>query len=402
MNVTTEKPWRIFLIFLRLGLTSFGGPVAHLGYFRTEFVDRRKWLSDKEYGDLVALCHFLPGPASSQVGLAIGILKARYKGAFAAWFGFTMPSALMLILFSFGVAGTFGEAMSGAIAGLKVVAVAIVAHAVWGMARTLCRGVIEIALAMSSVCALLLFPGVLTQLIAILVAGVGGYFLIKRNIQGNDDEMSCSSFGVSSRAGVLWLAVFAILLLLLPIASYLSQSAAISLFDDFYRVGSLVFGGGHVVLPLLEAEVVDTGLLSESAFLTVYGATQAVPGPLFTFAAYLGALNTSPISGILGAVVCLIAIFLPAFLLVAGSLPFLSHIRQSAKMQSALAGVNASVVGILTAALVDPLWPTAILGLTEFTLALLAFLALLVLRAPSWLVVLACSTVGMFLLGVGG
>lgn len=396
MKLTSENPWRIFLIFLRLGLTSFGGPVAHLGYFRTEFVDRRKWLSDQEYADLVALCHFLPGPASSQVGLAIGILKARYRGAFAAWFGFTMPSALLLILFSFGVAGTFGEAMSGAVAGLKVVAVAIVAHAVWGMARTLCRGAIEIALALASLCALLALPGVFTQLFAILVAGMCGYFLIKRNLKSNADGSSCSSFGVSSKAGVLWLALFALLLLLLPIASYVSQSAAISLFDDFYRVGSLVFGGGHVVLPLLEAEVVDTGLISESVFLAGYGATQAVPGPLFTFAAYLGASNTSPVSGILGATVCLLAIFLPAFLLVAGSLPFLSRIRQSSKMQSALAGVNACVVGILAAALIDPLWSTAILGPTEFTIALLAFLALLVLRASSWLVVLVCVIIGVF------
>jgi len=371
MQDKPENPWQILLIFLRLGLTSFGGPAAHLGYFRTEFVERRKWLSEKDYADLMALCQFLPGPASSQVGLAIGIMKAGYRGA-------------------------------GMLSGLKVVAVGVVAHAVWGMAQSLCRGAVEIALALVSTVLLLTLSGALMQIMVIVLSGICGWLLIKQDFEKNEFANSVfvdtSLYRVSPKHGVFFLVLFAILLAGLPLLSAVTHSETLGLIDSFYRVGALVFGGGHVVLPLLQAEVVDVGLVSQQSFFAGYGATQAVPGPLFTFAAYLGAVNSSEMTGVLGALVCLLAIFLPAFLLVAGTLPIWAQVRKNLAMQSALAGVNACVVGILLAALIGPLWSTAVVGPIELIMAVVVFISLAFLKAPPWLVVLVGSLSGLLLL----
>lgn len=392
------KPWRVFFIFLRLGLLSFGGPVAHIGYFRTEFVGRRKWLSDQQYTDLVALCNFLPGPASSQIGLAIGLLKGGYRGALSAWAGFTLPSAILMVLFAYGVSSSHTATFIQVAAGLKIVAVAVVAHAVWGMAQSLCRGKVQIALTVISTATLLLVSSAQVQILLILLSGLCGRLLIAHSPQQNSQSTDFFSFDFNARRlSLLCLAVFAILLVLLPILSLLTQSSAVSLFEDFYRVGSLVYGGGHVVLPLLQTEVVDAGLISKDTFLAGYGAAQAVPGPLFTFSAFLGAANSSDVNGIYGAVLCLCAIFLPAFLLVAGTLPFWAKLRNNGQMRSVLAGVNACVVGILVAALYDPLWTTTIVSPVEFILALLCFVALTFMKAPSWLIVAICAFVGLII-----
>ena len=402
MQDKPENPWQILLIFLRLGLTSFGGPAAHLGYFRTEFVERRKWLSEKDYADLMALCQFLPGPASSQVGLAIGIMKAGYRGALAAWLGFTLPSAIVLILFAYGSSLTDSASLNGMLSGLKVVAVGVVAHAVWGMAQSLCRGAVEIVLALVSTVLLLTLSGALMQIMVIVLSGICGWLLIKQDFGQNKSVDSVfgdtSLYCTSPKYGVFFLVIFAVLLASLPLLSAVTQSETLGLGDSFYRVGALVFGGGHVVLPLLQAEVVDVGLVSQESFFAGYGATQAVPGPLFTFAAYLGAVNSSEITGVLGALVCLLAIFLPAFLLVAGTLPIWAQVRKNLAMQSALAGVNACVVGILLAALIGPLWSTAIVGPIEFVMAVVVFISLAFLKTPPWLVVLAGSLSGLLLL----
>lgn len=390
--------WTIFITFLRLGLTSFGGPVAHLGYFRTEFVDQKKWLSDQEYSDLVALCQFLPGPASSQVGLAIGMMKARYLGALAAWLGFTLPSALLLTIFAFGIAGTQSSGLTAVLMGLKIVAVGIVAHAVWGMAQSLCRGYVQAALAIIATATLLLFPNAIIQVGVIFASGFIGWLLIKTK-QSNQQSKQSSFDNLGSRkVSVIWLALFFILLLLLPILASSSNSSALELFDGFYRTGALVFGGGHVVLPLLQTETVGAGLMTNDAFLAGYGAAQAVPGPLFTFASFLGAVNNTPTNGVIGSIICLLAIFLPSFFLIAGALPFLGKLRSNHQMQSVLAGVNACVVGILAAALYNPLWTSTIKGPTEFVMAAAAFIALAFLKAPSWLVVVVCAIGGYIFL----
>jgi len=397
-----HSPWQVFWIFLRLGLTSFGGPVAHLGYFRDEFVQRRQWLTERSYADLVALCQFLPGPASSQVGMALGLLRAGMPGALAAWLGFTLPSALVLALFGLGLAAGATVLSAGALHGLKVVAVAVVAQAVWGMARSLCVGRARVTLMALSACAVLLWPGVWAQVGVMLVAGGVGWWLFGRGgaaLPAHAPSLAEDGLHVPvrRRTGAVLLLMFAALLVLLPLAVSLWPGMLLALFDAFYRVGALVFGGGHVMLPLLQAVVVPPGWVSADAFLAGYGATQAVPGPLFTFAAFLGAAMAPWPGGWIAALVCLAAIFLPSFLLVAGALPFWEPLRRSASAQAALAGVNAAVVGLLLAALYDPVWTSAILGAADFELALLAFVALVFWRVPPWAVVLASGVAGALL-----
>ncbi|QYY24001.1 chromate efflux transporter [Diaphorobacter sp. MNS-0] len=390
--------WRVFLIFLRLGLTSFGGPVAHLGYFREEFVARRGWLTEDAYADLVALCQFLPGPASSQVGLALGLRQAGWGGALAAWLGFTLPSALVMALLGLGLVAGQGLVPAGVLHGLKVAAVAVVAQAVWGMARSLCRGPAR-RLLMVLACALaLLWPGVVGQVGAMLVAALAGLALWGRAgaMPAPPSEGGLAA-GVRPRTGALLLAACAALLVLLPLAARAWPQGWLVLADAFYRAGALVFGGGHVVLPLLQAEVVATGWVAADDFLAGYGLAQAVPGPLFTFAAFLGAAAGHGAGGWLGAAVCLVAIFVPAFLLVAGALPFWERLRHNARARAALAGVNAAVVGLLLAALYHPVWTSAIHAPADLALALAAFAALVWARVPPWLVVPLCGAAGWLL-----
>jgi chromate transporter len=388
--------WSVFLAFLRLGLTSFGGPIAHLGYFRDEFVTRRRWLSERSYADLVALCQFLPGPASSQVGMAIGLSRAGLGGALAAWVGFTLPSALALILFALGMSA-WGDVMpAGFLHGLKVVAVAVVAQAVWSMARNLCTDTARISIAVVAACVSLLLPNTWGQLGIIAVAAVVGLLLFKP-IQGSAHE--ALPMPVTRRTGLILLLLFFGLLFGLPLLAQAWPNQTLALVDAFYRAGSLVFGGGHVVLPLLQLEVVPRGWVSNDIFLAGYGAAQAVPGPLFTFAAFLGAsMSTSP-GGWMGGLVCLLAIFLPSFLLVAGALPFWEQLRRQVRAQAALAGVNAAVVGLLLAALYQPVWISAVLKPEDFGLALLAFAALMFWKLPPWLVVIFSGLTGWLLLG---
>lgn len=386
-----HEAWTVFRAFLRLGLTSFGGPVAHLGYFREEFVNRRGWLSDRSYADLVALCQFLPGPASSQVGMAIGLSRAGFAGALAAWTAFTLPSAIALVLFALSLTAWGNVLPPGALAGLKIVAVAVVAQAVWGMGRSLCPDRARIGFAAAAASVVLLFPGAATQLVVMAAAAWLGYRLLPATDGNNDDRLPIA---VGRRVGAALLMLFAALLLLLPVAASLWPARWLAMADAFYRAGALVFGGGHVVLPLLQAAVVPNGWVSNDAFLAGYGAAQAVPGPLFTFAAFLGAAMRTAPSGWAGALLCLLAIFLPSFLLVAGALPFWERLRDNGPTRAALAGINAAVVGVLLAALYDPVWTSAIHRPADFVVALLAFVALVYWKIAPWLVVAACAATG--------
>ncbi|MDO9029142.1 MAG: chromate efflux transporter [Hydrogenophaga sp.] len=401
-NPAARSAWAVFLIFLRLGLTSFGGPVAHLGYFRTEFVERRRWLSEAAYADLVALCQFLPGPASSQVGLALGLGRAGYAGAFAAWAGFTLPSAIALIALALGLTQAGDALQSGAGAGLlhglKVVAVAVVAQAVWGMARSLCPDASRRALMLSTAALLLAWPGTGTQLLAIALAGVLGLLLMRPAADAPHEPMSVP---VSRTAGAAWLALFFALLLCLPLLQQAMPSQALALVDAFYRAGALVFGGGHVVLPLLQASVVPPGWVSSDAFLAGYGAAQAVPGPLFTFAAFLGAAMQTTPTGWAGGALALAAIFAPAFLLIVGALPFWESLRAQPRVRAALMGINAAVVGLLLAALWNPVITSGIRGVGDVVLAGVALLALMKWKWPPWVVVAGCAGLG-WVMGVAG
>ncbi|MDH0894960.1 MULTISPECIES: chromate efflux transporter [unclassified Pseudomonas] len=394
--INDHSPWRVFLIFLRLGLTSFGGPIAHLGYFRDELVNRRRWLSERNYADLVALCQFLPGPASSQVGMALGLSRAGYPGALAAWLGFTLPSAIALILFALGIARYADVFPAGVLHGFKVVAVAVVAQAVWGMGRTLCPDAPRVSIMAVAACLVLAIPFAWGQLGVIVLAAVAGLLLFKP-LQGDPHEPL--PIKLNARAGLIWFALFFALLIGLPLLAALFPDSTLAIVDSFYRAGSLVFGGGHVVLPLLQAEVVQTGRVDNQVFLAGYGATQAVPGPLFTFAAFLGASMQGAPSGWLGGLICLLAIFLPSFLLVAGALPFWEQLRRSQRTQAALTGINAAVVGLLLAALYQPVWTSAIHTSQDFGMALLALVALIYWKLPPWLVVLGCALTGGLLGG---
>lgn len=393
-DIESKSAWAVFLIFLRLGLTSFGGPVAHLGYFRDEFVIRRKWLTENSYADLVALCQFLPGPASSQVGIAIGLSRAGYTGALAAWTGFTLPSAIALILFAMGIT-SYGDIIpSGVLHGLKVAAVVVVAQAVWGMGRNLCTDVARVSIMALAACFVLLVPSALGQVSVIAIAAIIGLILFKSEEGVAHDPLPIT---VRRRTGIFWLFLFFLLLIGLPLLTALYPSQTLSMIDTFFRAGSLVFGGGHVVLPLLQAEVIPAGWLSNDTFLAGYGATQAVPGPLFTFAAFLGSsMNQAP-SGWLGGMICLIAIFAPSFLLVMGALPFWEGLRQNLRTRAALSGINAAVVGLLLAALYQPVWTSGILDAKDFGLALVALVALMFWKLPAWLVVISCGAAGWLL-----
>ena len=388
-----RHPFAIFLIFLRLGLTSFGGPVAHLGYFHEEFVTRRRWLAESRYADLVALCQFLPGPASSQVGIALGFYRSGSAGALAAWTGFTLPSAIVMILFALGIASYRDAIPSGAMHGLKLVAVAVVAQAVWGMARTLCPDRQRVTIMAAATCGVLLVPSVWAQLGVIVVAAIIGLASItpKPEEGATYDPLPMT---MQKRAGCLWLTLFFALLLGLPLLAALSANQTLSMGAAFYRVGSLVFGGGHVVLPLLQAEVVPPGWVNNDAFLAGYGVAQAIPGPLFTFAAFLGAsMNQAP-SGWSGGLICLLAIFTPSFLLVMGVLPFWEGLRRNMRVRAALSGVNAAVVGLLLAALYQPVWTSVIRVPLDFGLALVALVALMFWKLPPWVVVLGSGVKG--------
>ncbi|PDT36622.1 MULTISPECIES: chromate efflux transporter [Sinorhizobium] len=385
----------VFATFLKLGLTSFGGPIAHLGYFRDELVVRRRWIDEKGYADLVALCQFLPGPASSQTGFALGLLRGGPLGAAAAWAAFTLPSAILLVLFAFGAASFGGPLGSGVIHGLKVVAVAIVAQAVWGMASKLCPDRERASIALAAVLIVVLVPGSVGQLAAIVVGGVAGLLLCRRKGEAITGHVS---FPVSHSVGWIALVLFFGMLFGLPIAAATTSSQGLAVFGAFYRAGALVFGGGHVVLPLLQAEVVQPGWVMADQFLAGYGAAQAVPGPLFTFAAYLGAALGPEPNGLIGAGIGVIAIFLPGFLLLIGTIPFWDAFRTRPAAQALMRGANAAVVGVLGAALYQPVWTSAIVGPHELALALICFVLLMSWKSPPWIVVVV-SAVGGVLIG---
>jgi chromate transporter len=378
-----DSPLSVFLVFLRLGLTSFGGPIAHLGFFRTEFVERRRWLDEAHYADVVALSQFLPGPASSKVGIIIGVLRAGIPGALAAWLGFTLPSALALILFGYGVAALGDLSGAGWLHGLKIVAVAVVAQAVWGMARNLCPDRERLAIAAAATVLTLAVPSTLGQVGAIVLGGLIGW----RFLPGEAIQLIPLPVRVSRWWSVGSFVLFFALLLGLPLVVSSTGSHLLAVFDAFYRSGSLVFGGGHVVLPLLQAATVQPGWVDNDTFLAGYGAAQAVPGPLFTFAAYLGTVMGPEPNGWLGGLICLLGIFLPSFFLAIGPLPYWNWIRQHPVMRSVLKGVNASVVGLLLAALYDSVWTSAIHSSADFAIAAVALLLLVSWKVPPWLVV---------------
>ncbi|MFA5606720.1 MAG: chromate efflux transporter [Leucobacter sp.] len=405
--------FEVFLVFLRLGLTAFGGPVAHLGYFREAFVTRRRWLTDTAYADLVALCQFLPGPASSQVGMAIGLQRAGLPGLIAAWIGFTLPSAVLLIAVALGIDALGDVSQAGWVLGLKAAAVAVVAHAVLGMTTSLVTDARRATLTAAAAISVLLVPGIFTQVIVIAVAGlIGLIWLDRSNHPSASADRSTATqdparperhpgslaVRVPRWVAVASLASFGALLAGLPLAAAWFGSGTVGLFDIFYRAGALVFGGGHVVLPLLEAETVQTGLVDSGDFLAGYGVAQAVPGPLFTFAGFLGAASNSSPSGVLGGVIALVAIFLPAALLVVGVLPYWERIRGIPRIRRALGGVNAGVVGILGAALYDPVFTAGVTGPGSLAIAIAGFTALTAWRAPAWAVVIVAAALGWALL----
>lgn len=370
--------------FLKLGLSSFGGPVAHIGYFREEFVERRRWLDERTYADLVGLCQFLPGPASSQVGFSIGLMRAGYGGGLAAWVGFTLPSAIALVLFAYGASEISAPIGGAVLHGLKLVAVAIVAQAVWGMARTLCPDRERASIAVLAALIVLSSVSSYAQIAAIALGAVLGWRLCRAASSVSTVPIAVP---VSRRVGFAALTAYFLLLIVLPIVSSLGISPVAVLFDAFYRSGALVFGGGHVVLPLLRESFVTPGWVSDDAFLAGYGAAQAVPGPLFSFAAYLGAMvNISP-HGLPGAALGLVAIFLPGMLILIGILPFWEAVRSRASAQATMRGVNAAVVGLLGAALYNPVWTTSVKTPGDFGLALVGFLLVTAWRAPPLLVV---------------
>ena len=384
------SPFEVLRVFLKLGLTSFGGPVAHLGYFRNAFVLKRSWLDERAFGDLVALCQFLPGPASSQVGFAIGLMRAGYPGALAAWAGFTLPSAIAMTLVAYGAGALHGPAGEGLLHGLKLVAVAVVAQAVLGMAQSLAPDRPRAAIAILALILVAFAPGGVGQIGAIVAGGLLGLVFCR---EGAEAAAGGAEAAVSRRMGVVFLAAF---FALLALSFAPARDGAFAFLAAVYRSGALVFGGGHVVLPLLRAAVVDPGFVSDSAFLAGYGAAQAMPGPLFTFAAYLGAAAPAPGGGP-GAALALIAIFLPGILILLGALPFWHALRVRPGAQAAMAGVNAAVVGLLASALYDPVWTSAVLGPADFAIAAAGFAALVVWRAPPLAVVLLTAAAGVAL-----
>ncbi|HTV36410.1 MAG TPA: chromate efflux transporter [Xanthobacteraceae bacterium] len=393
-SATPRGPGEVLAVFLRLGLTCFGGPIAHLGYFHEEFVVRRKWLDEKTYVDLVALAQFLPGPASSKVGIAIGLSRAGYWGALAAWTGFTLPSAIALVLFGYGVAALGDALHSGWLHGLMVAAVAVVAQAVLTMMRSLAPDRARATLAVVAAVVVMVLPTSIAQIGAIVVGGIVGFLLFRTAPPADQVNLP---HPVGRGAAIAAIIVFFTILLGLPFVVAAVPSHALQLFDAFYRAGSLVFGGGHVVLPLLQASVVPPGWVSNDAFLAGYGAAQAVPGPLFTFSAFLGTVMSPAPNGWIGAILCLVAMFMPAFLLVIGPLPFWDDLRRRAWAQGALRGINAAVVGLLLSALYNPVWVSGITNAGDFALAVAAFLLLFMWKTPPWLVVVFCAAGGQAL-----
>ncbi len=406
---SARHTFQVFLVALRLGLISFGGPIAHIGYFREEYVARRGWLDERSYMDVVALCQFLPGPASSQVGIIVGMMRAGLPGGFAAWLGFTLPSAAALTLFALGVEfWDVGDA--GWLRGLKIAAVVVVAQAVWSMSRSFAPDKWRATIAIVAAVALLVYPAAWTQLLVIAAAGIIGWRWQGLKLLASQADAAAGGQPAGLSAGIpRWLAIaslaaFAVLLAALPLLRQVHPAHWLAMFDSFFRSGALVFGGGHVVLPLLQAEVVPPGWVDQETFLAGYGAAQAAPGPLFTFSAYLGAASGPVPNGVAGAALALTAIFLPAFLLVIGVLPFWDSLRTRPAFQSALLGINAGVVGILLAALYNPVWTSAVKTPADFALAAAALALLTLWRAPPWAVVLFCAAGGMgiALLGQSG
>jgi chromate transporter len=390
--VRERSALEVLLVFLKLGVTSFGGPIAHIGYFREELVVRRRWVDEATYADLVALCQFLPGPASSQVGFSLGLIRAGYWGGLAAWTGFTLPSAVLLTAFAYGAGELAGPIGQGVIHGLKLVAVAIVAQAVWGMARSFCPDRQRASIAGIAALLILLSNSPATQIGTILLGGIAGAWLCRAAVPASPRTFGTA---VSRRVGTAALTIFCLLLMALPALARVSQGVAH--FDAFYRSGALVFGGGHVVLPLLSKAFVTPGWVSEDAFLAGYGAAQAVPGPLFTFAAYLGAVVTPGPHGIAGAALGLIGIFLPGILVLLGALPFWDAFRQRAGAQAIMRGVNAAVVGLLGAALYNPLWTSSVKSAGDLAIALLGFVLLTAWRTPPWVIVILGALGGVWL-----
>lgn len=385
------SPLEVLWIFLKLGLTCFGGPIAHIGYFRDEFVVRRNWIDEHAYADLVGLCQFLPGPASSQVGFSIGLMRAGYLGALAAWTGFTLPSAAILVLFAYGAGALGGPVGAGLLHGLKLTAVAIVAQAVWGMARNLCPDRQRASIAVVAALVILLSAASIAQIGAIVLGGLAGLWLCRRDAAAPSGHVEIP---VSRTMGLITLGIFFVLLAGLPVLRSLTGSTGIALLDAFYRSGALVFGGGHVVLPLLREAFVAPGWVSDDVFLAGYGAAQAVPGPLFTFAAYLGTVVSPEPHGVAGAALGLIGIFLPGILVLLGVLPFWDSFRKRASAQAMMRGVNAAVVGVLGAALYDPVWTTTVHSPRDFGVALVGFVLLVAWRAPPLVVVAFSATAG--------
>ncbi|MBH0154787.1 chromate transporter [Fictibacillus sp. 5RED26] len=379
----------ILIVSTRLGLTSFGGPIAHLGYFHEEYVRKRKWMDEKSYADLVALCQFLPGPASSQVGIGIGVMRGGVLGGIVSFIGFTLPSVIALIVFALILQGLNVSDLSW-IHGLKLVAVAVVAHAILGMAEKLTPDLKRKTIALLALIGTLLWQTAFSQVGVILLAGILGFLLYKD--QTNNDETKYE-FPISKKFAVICLSLFFALLLLLPLLRDATSNSWIAIFDSFYRSGSLVFGGGHVVLPLLEREFVPSGWISEEAFLAGYGVAQAVPGPLFTFAAYIGAV----MNGWQGGLLATVAIFLPAFLLILGTLPFWNMLRQNAKIKGALMGVNAAVVGILISAFYQPIWTSTIIKPIDFAFAAVLFSMLVYWKLPPWVIVVTGALGGLLM-----
>jgi chromate transporter len=388
------SPVEVLLVFLKLGLSCFGGPIAHIGYFRDEFVVRRRWLDEQAYADLVGLCQFLPGPASSQVGFSVGLIRAGYLGAAAAWTGFTLPSAILLVLFAYGTGNLHGAIGTGLLHGLKLVAVAIVAQAVWGMARTLCPDRERASIAAIAALIVLFASTSIAQIGAILFGAIAGLWLCRGAPPVQSGHVVVP---VSRAVGVAALMVFFVLLAGLPFLRNLGAGSGATLFDAFYRSGALVFGGGHVVLPLLREAFVTPGWVSDDAFLAGYGAAQAVPGPLFTFAAYLGAVANLPPHGVAGAALGLFGIFLPGILVLLGTLPFWDVLRKKTGAQAMMRGVNAAVVGLLGAALYNPVWTSSVHAPGDFAVALVGFVLLTVWRAPPLVVVIVSAIGGVLL-----
>jgi len=394
-NVQAPHPGtflEVLRVFAKLGISSFGGPVAHLGYFRQEIVVRRKWVDEAAYADLIGLCQFLPGPSSSQTGIALGLTRAGLKGGLAAWLGFTLPSAIALTIFAYVTSLYKGIVQAGWLHGLLVAAVAVVASAVWGMAKTLCPDLPRATMAIAAAVILLLWPLAVVQISIIVLAGVCGWFFLRGSQTVKSEPLSLTL--PRRLAVVCWILFFA-LLIGLPVLRQVTHSQPVALFDTFYRVGSLVFGGGHVVLPLLQREVVPAGWVTNDQFLAGYSAAQAVPGPLFSFSAYLGAVSKPAPNGWLGAIIALVAIYLPSFLLLIAILPFWNRLRAFEPFKAALRGINAAVVGILLAALYQPIWTSAIHAPADFALALVAFGLLAIWKLPPWVVILVSLVLGI-------